>query len=221
MRAAFRTALAESAAGRLDESAFPAYSHPNPLINWLFWQRLRVVMRFIEGRASVPRALDFGCGGGVMLPFLARHAARVLGLDTDLLPFQLMSDRIAFPATAEVRDVTRSPLESLPAASFGLITALDVLEHVGNLTAVIGGLTRLLAPGGCLIVSGPTENFWYRIGRRLAGPEYSGTYHHRGIGEVRLELHRVLPVATVGRIYPLVTLFEVFAGLGPAGRPSG
>ena len=38
----------ESAPQRsLDEAGFPAYSHPNSLINWLFWQRLHKEINFI------------------------------------------------------------------------------------------------------------------------------------------------------------------------------
>ena len=43
-RTAIQQVLSETEKGRLDEAAFPAYSHRNPIINWLFWQRLRKVM---------------------------------------------------------------------------------------------------------------------------------------------------------------------------------
>lgn len=216
--AAIRAVRAEAAAGRLDEAAFPAYTHPNPLINRLFWQRLRAVMGFVARRGPFERALDFGCGSGVMLPFLAGQARSVLGLDVDLLPFEMMRRRLAFPGSVEVRDVARTPLASLPDATFDLITALDVLEHVEDLPGVLGQLVRLLAPGGWLVVSGPTENVCYRIGRWLAGPEYSGSYHRRGIAEIRHGLERLLPVTTVARLYPPVTLFDIFAAAQPAAR---
>ncbi|HAX69509.1 MAG TPA: hypothetical protein DCY14_07890, partial [Anaerolineae bacterium] len=67
-RTAIRNVLAEVEKGRLDEAAFPAYSHPNPLINWLFWQRLRKVMDYIQRPTPYEKILDFGCGSGVMLP---------------------------------------------------------------------------------------------------------------------------------------------------------
>ena len=210
IRSAIRAALTEAAPGSLDEAAFPAYSHRNPVINWLFWQRLRVVMNFIEARAPFTNVLDFGCGSGVLLPFLAKHSQHVLGLDVDLLAYQVMSKRLDFPASIEVRDVNRSPLASLPAASFDLITALDVLEHVDDLASTLRDLMRLLKPGGRLVVSGPTENIFYKIGRRLAGPEYSGAYHERGIPEVRAQLGKLAPVTTIARLYPPVTLFDIF-----------
>ncbi|MEW5940173.1 MAG: class I SAM-dependent methyltransferase [Chloroflexota bacterium] len=211
IRSAIRAALTEAEPGALDEAAFPAYSHRNPLINWLFWQRLRVVMKFIEARAPFDHALDFGCGSGVMLPFLARHSKRVLGLDVDLLAYQTMSRRMDFPTNIEVRDANQSPLASLPAASFDLITALDVLEHVDDLPSTLRDLFHLLKPGGWLVISGPTENVFYKIGRKLAGPEYSGAYHERGIPEVRDALGQLTQVVTIARLYPPVTLFDIFA----------
>lgn len=216
IRGAIRDVLAEAGPGRLDEAAFPAYTHRNRLINWLFWQRLRVAMRFIASQSPCGATLDFGCGSGVMLPFLARHSRSVVGIDVDLLPFTMMSRRLAFPDTVEVREASRSPLESLATGAFDLVMALDVLEHVSDLPATLGHLVRILAPGGCLLVSGPTENVFYKIGRRLAGPEYSGAYHERGIGEVRRLLTRLVPVETVARLYPPVTLFDIFAGIKPA-----
>lgn len=211
IRSAIRSALAEAKPGTLDEAAFPAYSHPNPFINWLFWQRLRVVMNFVKQRAPFEQVLDFGCGSGVLLPFLAEHSKRVLGLDVDLLAYQVMSQRLGFPGNIEVRDAIQNPLSSLTAASFDLITALDVLEHVDDLSSTLRDLMRLLKPGGWLVVSGPTENIFYKIGRRLAGPEYSGAYHERGIPEVREQLGRLAPVTTIARLYPPVTLFDIFA----------
>ena len=211
IRSAIRAARTEAAPGTLDEAAFPAYSHRNPVINWLFWQRLRVVMNFIEQRAPFANVLDFGCGSGVLLPFLASHSQHILGLDVDLLAYSVMSKRLNFPASIEVRDVNQNPLSSLPAASFDLITALDVLEHVDDLSATLHDLMRLLKTGGWLVVSGPTENIFYKIGRKLAGPEYSGAYHERGIPEVRAQLGRLAPVTTIARLYPPVTLFDIFA----------
>ena len=142
IREAIRAVLAEAGPGRLDEAAFPAYTHKNPLINWLFWQRLRAAMGFVEARGPFRAALDFGCGSGVMLPFLARHARSVMGIDVDLLPFSMMSRRLDFPSTIEVREASEAPLESLPTGAFDLVTALDVLEHVSDLPATLGHLVR-------------------------------------------------------------------------------
>ena len=211
-RAVIRKVLAESEQGRLDEAGFPAYSHRNPLINWLFWQRLRKVMDYLEADAPYEHALDFGCGSGVMLPFLCEISASVTAMDIDLLPFERVSRQQAFPANLHVHDARQVTLKELPKASFDLIVATDVLEHVKDLAGTLNDMQGLLVPGGQIIVSGPTENILYKIGRALAGPEYSGDYHERGILEVRKLLAEQMQVIQIATLYWPVPLFELFAG---------
>ncbi|MFZ5909138.1 MAG: class I SAM-dependent methyltransferase [Chloroflexota bacterium] len=210
-RAVIRKVLAEAEPGRLDEAGFPAYSHPNPLINYLFWQRLRKVMDYLERDAPYEHVLDFGCGSGVMLPFLCRISARVTALDVDLLPFEQISRRQAFPPNLQVHDARQVTLKDLPPASFDRIIATDVLEHVDDLSGALNDMQTLLKPGGQVVISGPTENLFYQIGRKLAGPEYSGDYHERGILEVRNLLAMQMQVIPIATLYWPVPLFEVFA----------
>ncbi|MDK1081399.1 MAG: class I SAM-dependent methyltransferase [Anaerolineae bacterium] len=122
-RAVIRSVLANSEEGRLDESGFPAYAHQNPLINWLFWQRLRKVMEYIEKEAPYARVLDFGCGSGVMLPFLCQLSEQVIAMDIDLVPFERVSHERAFPANLTAHDARNTNLKDLPKTSFDLIVA--------------------------------------------------------------------------------------------------
>lgn len=206
---AARQVLREDGSPILSEAAFPAYSNANPFIRFLFWQRIRVVMRLV-GDCERGAALDFGCGGGAMLPFLARRARRVLGLDVDLAPHRLMSRHIPLEQHVSVESVLERPLEQFESGSFDLILALDVLEHVSDLTGTVSHLVRLLRPGGQLIVSGPTENLVYRIGRRFAGPEYSGDYHVRDIHDIRATLENVAEVRTAATLFYPVPLFKIY-----------
>lgn len=211
-RAVIRKVLAESEQGRMDEAGFPAYSHPNPFINWLFWQRLHKVMDYIERDAPYEHVLDFGCGSGVMLPFLCGISNRVTATDIDLLPFERISRLRAFPTNLQVHDAREVTLKDLSKVSFDLIVATDVLEHVEDLPGTLADMGALLKPGGQIVISGPTENILYKIGRKLAGPEYSGDYHERGILEVRKLLAAQMQVIHIATLYWPVPLFEVFAG---------
>jgi 2-polyprenyl-3-methyl-5-hydroxy-6-metoxy-1,4-benzoquinol methylase len=210
-RAVIRRVLAETETGRLDEAAFPAYSHRNPLINWLFWQRLRKVMDHIRRTAPHGRILDFGCGSGVMLPFLSNIGNNIVAMDVDLLPLQRVQQYLPLPKNVDVMDATRTSITDLPSNSFDLIIALDVLEHVQDLPRILKDLLALLKPGGELIVSGPTENILYQIGRKLAGPEYSGAYHERGIADIKRDLQRIAAIEPIAMLYQPIPLFEIFA----------
>lgn len=211
-RAVIREVLADSEQGRLDEAGFPAYSHRNPLINWLFWERLRKAMDYIEKNGPYENVLDFGCGSGVMLPFLCGISTRVIAMDIDLLPFEHISRQRAFPANLTVHDAREVKLTDLPPASFDLIVATDVLEHVEDITGTLNAMKTLLKPGGQVVISGPTENILYKLGRAMAGPEYSGDYHERGIPEVREMLREQMQVIHIATLTWPVPLFEVFAG---------
>lgn len=209
-RSAIRNVLHDSEHGRLDEAGFPAYSHPNPLINWLFWQRLRTAMNHIERYPPYEQTLDFGCGSGVMLSFLAQHSRQVTAMDIDLLPLERVKKYIPLAENIQVVDAKQVSISQLAPKSFDLINALDVLEHVDDLQGILPDLLTLLKPGGRLVISGPTENILYRIGRKLAGPEYSGEYHERGIAEIKSELKRLARVEQIATLYWPIPLFEVF-----------
>lgn len=209
-RNAIRQVLAEAEPGRLDEAAFPAYSHSNPYINWLFWQRLRKVMEHIEPQAPYEHILDFGCGSGVMLPYLSAVSAHVSALDVDLLPLERAQKHIPINSNVKIFDAAKINLTDLPANSFDVVVALDVLEHVKDLPRTLNELFTLLKPNGQIVVSGPTENILYRLGRKLAGPEYSGAYHERGITEIKTEITQTANIEHIATLYWYMPLFEIF-----------
>lgn len=209
-RSAIRNVLRDSERGRLDEAGFPAYSHPNPLINWLFWQRLHTAINYIETHAPYEKVLDFGCGSGVMLSFLAQHSRQVTAMDIDLVPLERVRKYISLTENIQVLDANQVSISQLTQKSFDLINALDVLEHVDNLSQTLSEMLHLLKPGGRLVVSAPTENILYQIGRKFAGPEYSGEYHKRGTAEIKHELARMAHVRQIAALYWPVPLFEIF-----------
>ena len=210
-RAAIRQVLSEAEPGRLDEIGFPAYSHANPLINWLFWKRLHTVIDHVEREVPYDRVLDFGCGSGVMLPFLSKVSQSVIAADVDLVPLEHMMKHVPLSPNVQVLNISAEPLSREAAGTFDLIIALDVLEHVRDLGGTTDQLLRLLKPGRQLIVSGPTESLLYRFGRKLAGPEYSGDYHERGVDEIRRMLSRKAVVQPIASLYWPAPLFEIFA----------
>ncbi len=212
-REAIQQVLSDAEPGRLDEIGFPAYSHDNPLINWLFWKRLHTVMNHVERGAPYERVLDFGCGSGVMLPFLAPLSGEVVAADIDLVPLEHMQRHVPVASNVHIRDASLEAMSELPAASFDLIVALDVLEHVKDLHATLTMLLHLMKRGAQLVISGPTENILYRLGRRLAGPEYSGDYHERGIADIRTELAGRAKLEHIATLYWPAPLFEIFAAV--------
>jgi len=212
-QAAFRKVLASGRTELIDEQALPSYAHSNFLMSWLFWQRIRVVLKELE--ASAPgRTLDFGCGAGVLLPALRDLDADLFAYDLDLSLATRLARHWGWPEIKWIADARA--LERLEPGTFDTIICLDVLEHVDSLPAVTSEFVRLLKPTGRLIVSGPTESPLYRAGRRLAG--FSGHYHVRSIFDIEKYLDRYFRLQIVRRLIWPLTLFRITTGrLRPAG----
>jgi ubiquinone/menaquinone biosynthesis C-methylase UbiE len=200
------------------ESAIPSYTHWNPAIRWLMFRRLDVIremaLQTLGGEPPHPgaTALDYGCGIGMMIPALAGSVETLYLSDEQLVPAR------ATVARFEMKNVVCVPPEfvgtHIADRSLNVIIAADVLEHVDDLPTLVDTLRRKLRSGGALIVSGPTENWLYRLGRAIAG--FSGDYHVRSVFEVEdtirnvplaLEQLRHLPFA-VGPTLFRITLWR-------------
>jgi len=210
---AIRFSLVDANPGSLDEAAFPAYAHKNPIINFLFWERLKKVMDFIEPISPFEASLDFGCGSGVLLPFLAKICSQVSAIDINISPLEKVRQYVPFPENISIYDARQTRLEDFPSSSFNVIFALDVLEHVDGVQNTLSNLCRLLTKTGMIIVSGPTENIIYKIGRGFAGTEYTGNYHFRNIFQIKNLLSKTLKIKNIASLYHPIPFFEVFYGM--------
>ena len=184
-----RQAVAELTPAELAETAVPSYCHANPPIRWLFWKRLDTAIQLACIRPA-DRTLDFGTGSGALLPTLHQRTRQVAATDVDVRPALALVASLALP-TEVVAWGDFADWASTRRGAFDLILALDVLEHVGaDELALLGGrLPDLLAPGGRLVVCGPTETVIYGLARRAAGFG-RGAYHHRSIYDVDAVLRR-------------------------------
>lgn len=90
--------------------------------------------------------LDVGCGGGVFANALATRGHAVVGADLEARCLEVGSRH---DATGRVRWVA-GDARALPFAdaSFDAVCAMDVLEHVAPVDAVVAEAARVLRPGG-------------------------------------------------------------------------
>jgi 2-polyprenyl-6-hydroxyphenyl methylase/3-demethylubiquinone-9 3-methyltransferase len=114
--------------------------------------RLRFMRRMMAGELGIDprgkRALDVGCGGGLLCEELARLGCTVSGVDPSA--GSVAAARAHATEVGLAIEYHEGTGESLPfsAASFDVVTCCDVLEHVADLPRVIGEIARVLAPGG-------------------------------------------------------------------------
>jgi 2-polyprenyl-6-hydroxyphenyl methylase/3-demethylubiquinone-9 3-methyltransferase len=94
------------------------------------------------------RALDIGCGGGLLAEELARLGCVVTGIDPSLESLgAAWTHAQEAGLSIDYRQGTGEAIP-FPDASFDLATCCDVLEHVADLPRVIAETARVLRPGG-------------------------------------------------------------------------
>jgi 2-polyprenyl-6-hydroxyphenyl methylase/3-demethylubiquinone-9 3-methyltransferase len=120
-----------------------------------------VRLGFVAERASLSgaRALDVGCGGGLLSEALSRKGARVTGID--LAPGMIEVARLhAAEEGLEVdyRVAAAEELAASSAQSFDVITCMEMLEHVPQPAQMLATLASLVRPGGSVFVSTLNRN---------------------------------------------------------------
>lgn len=151
------------------KDAVPEYKSRIPLIRNLFWARIHIAIKLIQMKGG-ERVLDAGCGEGYLLQELNRKYKKWSGFGVDI---SSEVDGISSPnCTFLVANLCSLPF---PDNYFDFVFALDTLEHISKLDQALKEIKRVLKKDAILLVSGPTETFFYKLGRFL----YKGTFSQK------------------------------------------
>jgi len=108
-----------------------------------------VLLKSIAGKSA--KILDFGCGEGTRLNWIAANKKGSLGLDISQKGIELA--RKKYPKLNFIKaDLEKVPLKD---ASFDLVYSAYVLEHLSDPEKVLGEAIRLLEPNGFLLLVAP------------------------------------------------------------------
>jgi 2-polyprenyl-3-methyl-5-hydroxy-6-metoxy-1,4-benzoquinol methylase len=164
----------------------------------------------LEHVRSGERVLDVGCGDGRFAAELVRAGAHVVGIDVAEEPLRRARAR---EEQLDLRIVDGDGPWELEDASFDVVWAGEVIEHVADTAAWLSEVRRVLRSGGSLLVSTPA---------------------HQPLALMRLALSRRAfaahfdPLADHLRFYSRETLTRLLGGFGlqeirvrSAGGPPG
>jgi 2-polyprenyl-3-methyl-5-hydroxy-6-metoxy-1,4-benzoquinol methylase len=122
-----------------------------------------------EGRR--PRVLDVGCATGALLAALRDRGWEPQGVEISAAQASYGEARFGLPIRASTLEAA-----AFPGASFDLVHASHLIEHLNEPASFLDEVARVLKPGGLLILTTPNAS---GLQARLLGPKWrSAIYDH-------------------------------------------
>lgn len=118
-------------------------SGPFAMLQWIAAARGALVPPAARRGAVL---VDLACGGGLLAPHVAGKGYRHLGCDLSMLSLRQAE---AHGLTAVRADVRQLPF---PDRCADVVCAGEILEHVAELETLVAETTRILRPGGVVVV---------------------------------------------------------------------
>lgn len=124
-----------------------------------------------DGKTRTPlagkRALDVGCGAGLLCEPLSRMGAAVTGVDA--APENIEAAKAHAKGQGLAIDYRHGDIAKLKLAPFDMVTSLEVVEHVAEPAAFVAALDGKLADGGLMILSTPNRTALSRFAMITVG----------------------------------------------------
>lgn len=110
-----------------------------------------------NGQSATPllnlSLVDIGCGGGLIAEPMARLGAEVTGIDasaTNIGVAGLHARGAGLPITYRATTAEQLAIEG---AQFDVVLALEIIEHVADVSLFYNAITAIVKPGGLLVLS--------------------------------------------------------------------
>ncbi|WFU40867.1 bifunctional 2-polyprenyl-6-hydroxyphenol methylase/3-demethylubiquinol 3-O-methyltransferase UbiG [Bradyrhizobium sp. CB82] len=127
------------------------------------------------------RVLDIGCGAGLLCEPLSRLGAQVIGIDpsaSNIAAAKLHAGRGHL--SIDYRCTTVEEVD--PRERFDIVLAMEVVEHVTDVSVFLSRCAAMLKPNGLMVVSTLNRN-WKSFALAIVGAEYVLRWLPRGTHE--------------------------------------
>jgi len=100
------------------------------------------------------KAVDIGCGGGILAESMAAAGAAVTGIDMAEGPLAVARlHRLESGIEVDYRESTAEALAEAEPGAYDVVTCLEMLEHVPDPSQVVRSCAELVRPGGHIFFS--------------------------------------------------------------------
>lgn len=105
------------------------------------------------------KALDVGCGGGILTESLARAGATTTGIDMGKAPLSIAKlHAMEEELDIEYLHTTVEAHATENTASYDVVSCMEMLEHVPDPASIVTACTQLVKPGGSVYFSTINRN---------------------------------------------------------------
>jgi 2-polyprenyl-6-hydroxyphenyl methylase / 3-demethylubiquinone-9 3-methyltransferase len=113
----------------------------------------------LAGGIQGKRALDVGCGGGILSESLSVKGAQVTGIDLSEEALKVAKlHQLESGAQVDYRLIAAEALAEEQPESFDVVTCMEMLEHVPDPASIMAACARMVKPDGWVFFSTLNRN---------------------------------------------------------------
>jgi ubiquinone/menaquinone biosynthesis C-methylase UbiE len=114
--------------------------------------------------ATVPTALDMGCGSGNLTRHLLDLGARVIAADVSPKFLELIRERFTERERCSTLRLNGTDLREVETNSLDLIATYSVLHHIPDYLHAVAEMARVVKPGGIIYIDHEVTNEYWEPG---------------------------------------------------------